>query len=533
MDFEREWSSVKYEISNWHPLSAPFREPSTPVPSPVSSCFSRRTSHGAPSPSVSSSDRCSSPRTPDEDSSFAIQCVSKDDSSSIGDAPRSIVECSSLFRSNVGRCNAAQLPCQDIYDRILRCNHDGRREMPLLDQFSSDIQVNANAREEVDESCFRPEHDPPYPFIEALSLACSPSSSSFYSMGVGSFSASQSSSDYIQTSIEDESTLTGGSLTLDEQEDLPILASQKFELKSQTRQSRGSSLGNCRELSTVVPSDISSFHEPSQPFTSDLKHRDGSFDDVESDYHSSEEFVSCSPSLNIPSSPTWMGNDGNNHSKLLTCRQRMRIKARQLVNSSRRLRLSPGTTNDIDCPRLPHRKWICEEPFCERAFARPEHLKRHMNSVHAKCPKPNLCALAMHGGDETCTVNKHTNTRKPGNDWLKTRDPGVERSDNLYQHYITHLKKKEAKRNVTVEKEFLYFLIRKHNNKPESIISRIESACQRPSFPGFEKVDSDYQWNHPEFLEYLQGDGQMSSPAESSPFAGLSLPQTPQLRSRL
>ncbi|PZD27982.1 hypothetical protein A1F96_06262 [Pyrenophora tritici-repentis] len=111
-------------------------------------------------------------------------------------------------------------------------------------------------------------------------------------------------------------------------------------------------------------------------------------------------------------------------------------------------------TGNSDITTSKERIYKCHEDFekCQWAFAQPDHLRRHINAVHKK--------------DELY--------------WCKVKDcqKKCTREDNLYQHYMTHIKSGgRAGKNTKMsfdelidilgdEKKLVRRLTKKHTQKP-------------------------------------------------------------------
>lgn len=166
---------------------------------------------------------------------------------------------------------------------------------------------------------------------------------------------------------------------------------------------------------------------------------------------------------------------------------------------------SQASKDDYPCPVVD----------CGIGFKRQEHLRRHLKTTHHKGDNLYLCALAFGGGRCTCTINNKTTSRKQPEDGVTRKKPGIGRRDNQYQHYATHLKKKDANtRNKLVSKEFLFYVIVKYEEVLEDarrVLGQLRKACAKPDFrwgvPDQEFMKSHRDW--PEFQHWLARQEQM------------------------
>lgn len=148
--------------------------------------------------------------------------------------------------------------------------------------------------------------------------------------------------------------------------------------------------------------------------------------------------------------------------------------------------------------------------YCGARFNRPEHRKRHVDNIHPnpEVPlevRPFVCALGILGG-KCCIVNSKSSSRKAQDPTEGGRIPGIGRSDNSYQHYQTHIAKKNGStRNIIVSVEFLFYVIRKHcPDQYEAVHKSLSNVFKKPPvWHDDGKLKSGWCFGEPN-VEYMQ-----------------------------
>lgn len=157
-----------------------------------------------------------------------------------------------------------------------------------------------------------------------------------------------------------------------------------------------------------------------------------SFDDVASGgYNNARMFYGPRPTL--PPTPE--------HRPVTTTKRRRK-------RSSTTAPLDLATPRSMAEPEAKANKHPCTYEGCSAAFARQEHLKRHVQSVHM-AKRTYRCPVHMVLGDTFCDPKKVPNRKSGGRGGVKDFP---ERIDNLNQHIRTHIWREHA-RNATLKLE--------------------------------------------------------------------------------
>ncbi|KAF2461777.1 hypothetical protein BDY21DRAFT_375741 [Lineolata rhizophorae] len=111
---------------------------------------------------------------------------------------------------------------------------------------------------------------------------------------------------------------------------------------------------------------------------------------------------------------------------------------------------SVGPNGRIQCNSTPSKKLRCtrltkEGRPCLQTFGRPEHLKRHEASTHAKerpfkCPVPGCGVVKLGGRDH----------KPDGGRGGRGHEKKFTRTDNRTQHYVTHSTGSKSARNIQI-----------------------------------------------------------------------------------